>query len=381
MNGHIMQNQVVNHAVNYILGHASGEIGVDDVARVCGYSPYYLERLFKAETGEGIYSFIKRTKIEQSAFRLKVEKERSVTAIGQEYGYSSSNYATLFKKHFGRTPVSFRRQIGRQLLENSFFHPSPDGVRLFERPVLKDVWREALPGEVRMSESSALKGAWREALPGEARMSENSALKDARKDAFSDEVQISDRPALRAVSEYERENGLWDYEKCKAHMAVMQKDEYFVLYERRKGNYHNLAENWHDFLDRYKGFVREDTVMLEITYEDPSITAGDHCLYDICITVEPDDPRLVLQKTAAVGITSRRRSETLPNTMTIPGGKFAVYRYQGYPQCIYKAYQSVFCNWLSRTGYRIDNRPGYDVYHRIDEDTLYMELDICIPII
>lgn len=40
--------------------------------------------------------------------------------------------------------------------------------------------------------------------------------------------------------------------------------------------------------------------MLEITYEDPSITAGDHCLYDICITVEPDDPRLVLQKTAAV---------------------------------------------------------------------------------
>lgn len=321
MNSHIMQNQVVNHAVNYILGHASGEIGVDDVARVCGYSPYYLERLFKAETGEGIYSFIKRTKIEQSAFRLKVEKERSVTAIGQEYGYSSSNYATLFKKHFGRTPVSFRRQIGRELLENSFFHPSPDGVRLFERP------------------------------------------------------------ALKSASEYERETGLWDYEKCNAHMAVMQKDEYFVLYERRKGNYHNLAENWHDFLDRYKGFVREDTVMLEITYEDPSITAGDHCLYDICITVEPDDPRLVLQKTAAVGITSRRRSETLPNTMTIPGGKFAVYRYQGYPQCIYKAYQSVFCNWLSRTGYKIDNRPGYDVYHRIDEDTLYMELDICIPII
>lgn len=58
MNSHIMQNQVVNHAVNYILGHVSGEIRVDDVARVCGYSPYYLERLFKAETGEGIYSFI-----------------------------------------------------------------------------------------------------------------------------------------------------------------------------------------------------------------------------------------------------------------------------------------------------------------------------------
>lgn len=69
-----------------------------------------------------------------------------------------------------------------------------------------------------------------------------------------------------------------------------------VCSRRRQGKAFILLS----FRDRYEGFIREDTVMLEITYEDPSITAGDHCLYDICITVEPDDPRLVLQKTAAV---------------------------------------------------------------------------------
>lgn len=300
MDNHIMQNQVVNFAIDYVIRNVVSELKVDHVARACGYSPYYLERLFKAETGESIYSFIKRMKVEQSAFRLKVEKEHSVSVIGEEYGYSSSNYATLFKKHFGRTPAAFRKQIYQELRENSFFH--------------------------------------------------------------------------------EPETDLWDYQACSKNIAVVEKEAYFVLYERRRGNYHNLAENWRDFLQKYEEFVGPDTIFLEVTYEDPSIAGESACLYDICMTVNKEDPRLTFQKTAAVGITSRKGALASPNTMTIPGGKFAVYRYQGYPKLIYKAYQSVFCNWLSKTGCRMDNRMGYDIYHSIDSDTLYMELDICIPI-
>ncbi len=123
MDGHIMQNQVVNFAVDYIMKNLRSELKVEDVARACGYSPYYLERLFKAETGESMYSFMKRVKVEQSAFQLKVEKERSVSTIGEEYGYSSSNYATLFKKHFGRTPAAFRRQIYQELQEPGIYCP------------------------------------------------------------------------------------------------------------------------------------------------------------------------------------------------------------------------------------------------------------------
>ena len=299
MKRHIMQNQVVNYAINYIISHATEDLKVDDIAQVCGYSKYYLERLFKAETGESIYSYIKRLKVEQSAFRLKVEKESSVTEMGEEYGYSASNYATLFKNHFGRTPANFRRQIREELKHNDFFH--------------------------------------------------------------------------------EPEKDLLDFEECSRNITVEEKEEYFVLYERRKGDYHNLSENWCDFIDRYREFITPDTLFLDVTYDDPSIVTVENCLYDVCMTVNRDDPRLKLQKTAAVGITSRTRSETLPNTMVIPGGKFAVYHYKGYPQLIYKAYQSVFSNWLSETGNRIDNRIGYDIYRRIDEDC-YMEMDICIPI-
>lgn len=81
------------------------------------------------------------------------------------------------------------------------------------------------------------------------------------------------------------------------------------------------------------------------------------------------------------GITSKVGTPACPNTMTLEGGKYAVYRYAGYPQQTYLAYQSFFFSWLSATGNKVDNRGGFDIYRRIDTDTLYMELDICIPIV
>ena len=80
----IMKNQIVNYAIDYIMKNRTSDINIDDVAEKCGYSKYYLERLFKAETGESIYSFIKRIKVEQSAFILKIEKDRTVTDVGAE---------------------------------------------------------------------------------------------------------------------------------------------------------------------------------------------------------------------------------------------------------------------------------------------------------
>ena len=136
-------------------------------------------------------------------------------------------------------------------------------------------------------------------------------------------------------------------------------------------------------MKRYGDFYTSESFFIECTKNDPSITDPDECIYDICMTVDPNDPRLknAVQKTAAAGITSRAGTPTLPNTMTLEGGKFAIYRYEGYPQQIYSAYQSFFCRWLAENGNRVDSRMGFDIYRRIDKDTLYMELDICIPIV
>ena len=89
-----IQNAVINKAINYIFEHIEEDITVDDVAKHCAYSKYHLMRMFKENTDEALYQFIKRIRLERSAWRLKVEKEKSIAEIGEEYGYSSSNFTT-----------------------------------------------------------------------------------------------------------------------------------------------------------------------------------------------------------------------------------------------------------------------------------------------
>lgn len=117
-----IRNSVINKAIDFILENIDREITVDDVARHCSYSKYHLMRMFKEQTDETLCQFIKRTRIERSAWKLKVEKDKSITEIGVDYGYSPSNFATALKKHLNITPANFR-DISEQLVEQcSFFH-------------------------------------------------------------------------------------------------------------------------------------------------------------------------------------------------------------------------------------------------------------------
>ena len=117
-----IRSAVINKAINYIFDHIDEEITVDDVAHYCSYSRYHLTRMFKEQTDEALYQFIKRIRLERSAWCLKVEKEKSITEIGEKYGYSSSNFATAFKKHLNLSPGDFRKTSEQMVEESSFSH-------------------------------------------------------------------------------------------------------------------------------------------------------------------------------------------------------------------------------------------------------------------
>ena len=71
----------------------------------------------------------------------------------------------------------------------------------------------------------------------------------------------------------------------------------------------------------------------------------------------------------------------MENTVDIQGGRCLVYYFKGHAKCIYAAYQTIFLVWLPKTSYELDaSKSLFDVYHKVDADTMYMELDICIPI-
>lgn len=124
--------EVVNHGIDYILRHLDEEISIEDVAAHCHFSKYYFSRLFKAETGESVYSFIKRMKMDQSAIKIKLEKGKSITDIAVEYGYSSSNYSTAFKQQHRISPAEFRKESDMTLRPSPFYKTSSNRYLSFE---------------------------------------------------------------------------------------------------------------------------------------------------------------------------------------------------------------------------------------------------------
>jgi len=277
----MITNETINQAIDYILQHIDEELTLDDVAGHCHFSKYYFSRLFKEQTGESVYAFMKRVKLEQSAFRLKVERGRQITEIGADYGYSASNYSSAFKQHYHMAPVDFRKNSRRYSMEHPFFHQEKCQVESFE--------------------------------------------------------------------------------ECDSKITIQCIPDYFVIYERRFGSYESLSRNWDEFIQKYQAYITEDTKFVERTWDDPAVTSQEGCLYDIGMSVGEDYP--------------------FKNKVLIPGARCIVYHFKGHAKYIYAAYQTIFLVWLPQTAYELDNsKCMFDIYHIVDCDTMYMELDICLPI-
>lgn len=105
------KKELVNQSIDFIMQHLDEDLSLDTVAAQFYISKYHFSRIFKNETGESIYAFIKRCKVDQSAIDMKLNPTKSITDIGLDYGYSSSNYSSLFKNHHDTSPSMFRQSI------------------------------------------------------------------------------------------------------------------------------------------------------------------------------------------------------------------------------------------------------------------------------
>jgi len=124
-----MNKELINRSIDFIIQHFDENISVKDVAEHFHFSEYYFCRSFKAATGESVYEFIKRLKMDQSAVDIKLIKNRLITDIGLDYGYSSSNYSSAFKKHHNLSPAEFRKSTNVTVMSNPFY---PEGLSGFD---------------------------------------------------------------------------------------------------------------------------------------------------------------------------------------------------------------------------------------------------------
>lgn len=305
-----INSYVINKSIDYILNHVNDNISIDDVAGYCNFSKYHFSRMFKAETGISIYSFIKSLKMDQSAVSLKVEKDKTITHIGANYGYSSSNYSSAFSREFNVSPADFRKSLSLVSTYSPFFSQEKVNFKSFEH-----------------------------------------------------------------------------YEE---NIKIENLEDFKVICERYIGDYSEIGSNWYNLLDRYKNYLKADTLMIEKSYNDPAISSFDKSIYDLCITVNEDiqGVKRIKEYECTHDVKAIKDNGYLQECKgiegayitTIKGGKFAIYRFNGLISDIFGSFQGIFNVWLPNTKYERDDRYCLGIYRNIDKENNCVVMDLCIPV-
>jgi AraC family transcriptional regulator of arabinose operon len=90
---------------------ARGDLGIDELAEVAGFSRYHFTRLFKRHVGMAPYAYLLRLRLSRATERIGSSKD-PIKQIALEVGFNDYAYfCNVFKKYAGSTPAGMRRSL------------------------------------------------------------------------------------------------------------------------------------------------------------------------------------------------------------------------------------------------------------------------------
>src|SRR5262245_13873259 len=99
----------VNLVIDHISVHLGERLPLKSLARVAAFSPFHFHRIFRAISGETLFAFVQRLRLERAALALTHHRDQSVLAIALEHGFSSAaTFARAFRAHFGMSATDWR---------------------------------------------------------------------------------------------------------------------------------------------------------------------------------------------------------------------------------------------------------------------------------
>jgi len=171
-------------------------------------------------------------------------------------------------------------------------------------------------------------------------------------------------------------NQLWSIKmknKNQIQVEVKEMPELHVAYIRHIGPYKGDSELFEGLFNKLmtwagpRGLLHfPETKVLAVYHDNPEITAEDKLRTSACISIAEDTP-----VDGEIG------------KMAVPGGKFAVARFELAGSEEYEeAWNTVFGIWLPESGYQPDDRPCYELYQNDPKEHpqgIHI-VDICIPV-
>lgn len=100
----------VRRALEYIRAEYMNEITIQKIANHCGYSEFYMMKLFKQYTGTSCIDYINNYRLTIAGRQLR-DTEDDVATIAYQVGFNNISYFNRqFKRQYGMTPREFRAQ-------------------------------------------------------------------------------------------------------------------------------------------------------------------------------------------------------------------------------------------------------------------------------
>src|SRR5262245_29288622 len=220
----------VNRVIDHVRHHLADELTLIALARVAAFSPFHFHRVFHAITGETLFEFIQRQRIEKAAGALLSGRDRSVLEVALDHGFSSAaTFARAFRAHFGMSATQWRNGGAER-------------------------WRTRQAPERKPS-------------------------KQVRNDGKARSRGRTHTPPIRV-------------KEAAMNVHVEQIPAYRVAYMRHVGPYgpHGIPELWERLNEwmRTRELDRADSIRIGIGHDDPAITEPEKCRYDACVVVPSD---------------------------------------------------------------------------------------------
>ena len=104
----------VRRCMDYLSGHPTEAFSSDMLSELSGYTPYYLSRRFRQETGLSPKEYFRKVKMEYAAYLLRAT-EKNIHDISEMLHYGShTHFCEDFKRILGCTPTQYRTHSQQQ---------------------------------------------------------------------------------------------------------------------------------------------------------------------------------------------------------------------------------------------------------------------------
>lgn len=112
--------QIAEEAKLELAASLKGSVGLQELGRKLGQSPFHLARIFRQETGYSLHEYRQQLRLRMGLERLH-DSAGSLTALALDLGFvSHSHFTTAFRREFGMPPsaVNNLREV-RRVLESA----------------------------------------------------------------------------------------------------------------------------------------------------------------------------------------------------------------------------------------------------------------------